>query len=33
MIEFLAIQIKMGKLTLDKVPLKYREKVEKLLKE
>lgn len=31
MIEFLVLQIKLGKLTLDKVPLKYREDVKNLL--
>lgn len=31
MVEFLVIQIKLGKLTLDKVPLKYREDVKNLL--
>lgn len=33
MIDFLVIQIKLGKLTLDKVPSKYREEVEKRLSE
>ncbi len=33
MVEFLVIQIKLGKLTLDKVPKKYREEVEKQLKQ
>ena len=31
MIEFLVIQIKLGKLTLDKVPKKYKDEVEKEL--
>ena len=33
MVEFLVIQVKLGKLTLDKVPKKYKKEVEKLLKE
>ena len=31
MIEFLVIQIRLGKITLDDVPGKYREEVEKRL--
>lgn len=31
MIKFLVLQIKMGKITLDQVPEKYREEVEKEL--
>lgn len=31
MVKFLVLQIKLGKLTLDKVPLKYREDVKNLL--
>ena len=27
MIEFLALQVEMGKINIDKIPLKYREKV------
>ena len=31
MAQFLAIQIKLGRITLDQVPEKYREKVEEIL--
>lgn len=31
MVNFLVIQVKLGKITLDKIPAKYREKVEKAL--
>ena len=31
MIEFLVVQIKLGKITIDDVPKKYREEVEKRL--
>lgn len=33
MIKFLVIQIKMGKITLEQVPEKYRAKVEEALKQ
>lgn len=33
MVKFLLMQIKMGKITLEDVPEKYREEVETLLKE
>lgn len=33
MIKFLVIQIKMGKITLEQVPEKYRAKVEEALKD
>ncbi len=31
MIQFLVLQIKLGKITLEQVPEKYREEVEKML--
>ena len=33
MIKFLVLQIKMGKMTIDAVPLKYKEEVLKMLGE
>ena len=32
MVKFLALQIKLNEITIEQVPLKYREKVERLLK-
>ena len=32
MVKFLALQIKLGKITIDNVPMKYKEEVLKLLK-
>ena len=32
MVKFLVLQIKLGKLTIDNVPAKYKEEVEEMLK-
>ena len=31
MVNFLAIQVRLGKITIDKIPEKYKKEVEKLL--